>query len=186
MPDLHYDLKIPKERLAVLIGTKGETKREIEQATKTRINVDSKEGDIMIEGVDGLDLFTAKEVITAVGRGFNPEIALLLLKVDYSFEKIQLNEKSPEAQLRLKGRVIGKDGRTRRVIEELTATYISVYGKTISIIGSPEQVIFAHRAIKMLLEGSTHSSVYKWLEKKRREMKGKKMDGVIENVRRED
>jgi len=84
MEELLHELKIPKERVAVLIGKSGETKKEIEKATKTHIEVDSKEGDIFIKANDGLAIYTAKEVITAIGRGFNPEIALLLLKVDYS------------------------------------------------------------------------------------------------------
>ncbi|MBR9699392.1 RNA-processing protein [Candidatus Woesearchaeota archaeon] len=171
MNDLHFELKIPKERVAVLIGQKGATKKEVETATHTQIEVDSKEGDIFIKGKDGLDIFTAKEVCTAVGRGFNPEIALLLLKVDYCFEMVNLLDKSKESQKRVKGRVIGAEGRTRRHIEELTETYISVFGKTISIIGTIESVQLAHKAVEMLVEGSTHSSVYKWLEKKKREMK---------------
>ena len=31
-----YGLKIPKERIAVLIGTDGETKKQIEESTKTK------------------------------------------------------------------------------------------------------------------------------------------------------
>ena len=169
MNDLQYELKIPKDRVAVLIGKSGKTKKEVEKCTKTQIEVDSKEGDIFIQGKDGLGIYTAKEVITAIGRGFNPEIALLLLKVDYSFELINLSEtcKSKESLLRVKGRLIGREGKTRKHIEELTETYLSVYGKTISIIGQTEHVLLVHKAINMIIEGSTHSSVYKWLEKKR-------------------
>ena len=174
MEELQHELKIPKERVAVLIGKSGKTKKEIEKITKTELEIDSKEGDIFIKGKDGLGIYTAKEVITAIGRGFNPEIALLLLKVDYSFELIHLSDaagKSKDSLLRIKGRVIGRDGKTRKHIEELTETYISVYGKTVSIIGQTENVLLVHKAVSMILEGSTHSSVYKWLEKKRRDLK---------------
>ena len=180
MKELGYELKIPKERVAVLIGKAGQTKKDIEQATKTLLEIDPKEGDVFIKGKDGLHIYTAKEVVTAIGRGFNPEIALLLLKVDYSFEMINLTDftgKSKDSQLRLKGRIIGKKGKTRELIEELTETYISVYGKTVSIIGSTECVSFARRAIEMLIEGSTHSSVYKWLENHRRIMKKREFLG---------
>jgi len=178
MDQLQYELKIPKDRLAVLIGKGGTTKVEIEKSTKTEIEVDSKEGDIFITGSDGLGIYTAREVITAIGRGFNPELALLLLKVDYSFELISLTDvcgKSKDNLVRVKGRIIGREGKTRTHIEELTETYISVYGKTVAIIGQTEQVLVARRAIDMILEGSTHSSVYKWLEKKRRDMKRMEM-----------
>ena len=180
MDELQYELKIPKERIAVLIGREGQNKKDIETATKTTLNIDSEEGDILIHGEDGLGIFIAKEVATAIGRGFNPEIALLLLKVDYSFEAIDFADyagKSKENQVRIKGRIIGREGKTRRIIEEMTETYLSVYGKTVCIIGTTESVLLAHQAIEMLLEGSTHSSVYKWLEKKHRELKRNQLVG---------
>ena len=143
MTEFVYELKIPKDRLAVLIGKDGITKDTIEGETKTKINVDSKEGDVFIKGEDALSLYAAREIVLAIGRGFNPEIAMMLLKQDYVFEKIDVTEfagKSKEALQRLKGRVIGKEGKSRALIEDLTECYISVYGKTISIIGLAENV----------------------------------------------
>ena len=171
-----YELKVPKNRVAVIIGKEGSIKREIEESTNTKLNIDSKEGDIFISGEDGLGLYTAREIIKSIGRGFNPEIAKLLLKPDYIFEVVDLGEfvgKSKDAMLRLKGRVIGKEGKSRRLIEELTECNISVFGKTISIIGLPESAACARRAVESLLSGSTHANVYKWLEKRRRELKRK-------------
>tara|TARA_Y100000031_G_C8098821_1_gene327731 strand:- start:49 stop:597 length:549 start_codon:yes stop_codon:yes gene_type:complete len=178
MTQFSYELKIPQERVAVLIGKGGEIKKNIETDTKTEVKVDSLEGDIFIYGEDALGLYTAREVIRAIGRGFNPEIAKLLLKQDYIFEYIGLNEftgKSKNTLLRLKGRVIGKEGKSRRLIEELSEAYVSVYGKSVSIIGTAESASMAKRAVEALLQGSTHASVYKWLENKRREMKRKRI-----------
>ena len=70
------------------------------------------------------------------------------------------------AMLRLKGRVIGTEGKSRRVIEELTETHISVYGKTISVVGEIANVGIAKNAIEKLLEGGMHAGVYHELEKK--------------------
>ncbi len=174
MDSFIYELKIPKERIAVLIGKKGETKKEIEQSTNIKINIDSNEGDINIEGTDAINLYTVKEVIEAIGRGFNPDIAKLLLKPDYCFEIVDLKEyvgKSKNSLIRVKGRVIGKEGKSRRRIEELSGAYVCVYGKTIGIIGLPEEVSMARQAIEKLLKGSPHSSVYKFLEKKKKSLK---------------
>ncbi len=178
MDELGFELKIPKERIAVLIGKNGKQRKEIETATNTEINIDSKEGDVFIKGKDGLDIYTAKEIILAVGRGFNPELAMLLLKVDYAFELISIADhaKSKESQLRLKGRIIGKEGKTRKLIEDLTNTNISVFGKTASIIGRNDMVLIAKKAIDMLIEGSTHATVYKWLEKQRRQVKNEEVE----------
>ena len=66
---------------------------------------------------------------------------------------------------RLKGRVIGREGKSRKLIENLSEAYICVYGKTISIIGPPESASIAKQACEMLLKGSTHANGYKLLEK---------------------
>ena len=46
------ELKIPLDRVAVLIGKDGEVKKEIEVRMRVRLEVDSKEGDVIIEGED--------------------------------------------------------------------------------------------------------------------------------------
>lgn len=173
MEEFMYELRIPKERVAVLIGKNGEAKKDLEEHTKTQIKVDSREGDVFISGKDALGLYTARELVKAIGRGFNPDIARLLLKQDFVLEIIEIAEytKTKNSMIRLKGRVIGREGKSRKLIEELTESSISVYGKTISIIGPSESVSLARQAVTSLLKGSTHANVYKWLEKKRREFK---------------
>ncbi|MBD3319061.1 RNA-processing protein [Candidatus Woesearchaeota archaeon] len=163
-----YILKIPKERVAILIGTKGATKRKLEKITATTLSVDSTEGEITITGTDALLLYVAREIVRAIGRGFSPEIAFLLQKQDYALEVITLGGTTKNDMIRIKGRVIGEGGKSRRVIEDLTGAYISVYGKTVSIIGEFEQLRTARKAVEMLLEGAAHATVYKMLEKKRR------------------
>jgi len=165
-----YEIKIPLDRVAVLIGKNGEVKKSLEEETKTKIDIDSKEGDVTVTGEDALSLFSTREIIKAVGRGFNPEIAKQLLKQDNVLEIINIQDfagKAQDSQQRLKGRVIGKEGKTRTIIEDLTDTNVSVYGKTVAIIGQPENTAAARRAITLLLSGSMHSAVYKMLERRR-------------------
>lgn len=170
-----YDLKITKDRIAVLIGTKGETKKDLEKETNCKIQVDSKEGDVTLSGKDAIMLFALREVIKAIARGFNPDIAKQLLKQDNILEIISLNDYSREKshQLRLKGRVIGLEGKARNTIETLTECYISVYGKTISMIGTIEMCAICKKAVETLLSGSPHANVYKWLERQRKLIKKK-------------
>lgn len=170
--DLSYELKIPEERVAVLIGVRGETKKEIEQETKCHLDI-SKEGDVTITGEDGLMLFTTKEIVRAIARGFNPKLAMLLLKPDYMLEIIDMKDiagKSKSTMERLKGRVIGTGGKSRAEIERLTDTHISIYGKTIGILGEMGSVSLARQAVAMLLQGSMHKTVYQFLEKKKKEI----------------
>jgi len=175
--EFSYELKIPKERVAVLIGKQGETKKEIETAGDINLEIDSKEGDVVISSKDPIKLYTIKEVVTAIGRGFNPEIAMLLLKQDYGFEIISIADyaKSKADHQRLRGRVIGEEGKSRKIIEELTETYICVYGKTVGIIGLFDNLAMARRAVESLLSGSPHHTVYKWLEKRRKELRKREL-----------
>ncbi len=172
MTSYKHDLKIPKERIGVLVGKKGEVKKCIESATKTRIEVDSEEGDVIIFGDEPVVLYTTCEIVKAIGRGFNPELAQLLLKQDYALEIINLADyvKARNHFARLKGRVIGENGKTRKFIEDMTDSNVSVYGKTISIIGGVDKIHLARRAIESLLLGSSHANVYKWLEKQRKKI----------------
>ena len=176
MAEYSYELKIPLARVAVVIGTQGKVKKEIEETTGTHLQIDSAEGDVFITGEDALGLYTAREVVGAIGRGFNPELAKLLLKQDYASERLNIDDyaKTKKHEIRVRGRVIGAEGRARKVIEELTDCHISVYGKTITIIGQIESVPICKRAIEKLLAGSQHSTVYRWLEKQRREIKRKR------------
>lgn len=172
MEEHHYELKIPEERVAVLIGAEGKTKKEIEKETKCQLEI-SKEGDVFIDGEDALIVYTAKEIVRAIGRGFNPKIALLLLKTDYTLEIIDMKViagKNKNTMERLKARVIGTAGKARYEIEHLTDTHISIYGKTIGIIGEVEQVSIAREAVAMLLQGSMHKTVYQFLERKKKEI----------------
>jgi ribosomal RNA assembly protein len=168
-----YTLRIPKDRVAVLIGTKGAEKRDLEKYTKTIIEVDSGEGIVTIGGGEALDLYVCREIVTAIGRGFSPDTAKLLLKPDYGIELLNVRDyaKTDNDSVRIKGRVIGEDGKSRRTIEELTGVNVAVYGKTIGLIGELESLAIARRAIESLLSGQPHASVYKWLENQRKELR---------------
>ena len=165
-----HQLKIPKERVPILIGKGGSVKKELEELLGVKLDIDSKEGEVTIFGEDSLKIYTAKDVVHAIGRGFNPDIAKRLLKEDYLFEVINLNDvvKTKNHLFRVKSRIIGTRGKTRSIIEDLTNTNISVFGKTVSIIGQVENLAIARRAIESLASGSQHSAVYTWLEKQRR------------------
>ncbi len=168
-------IKIPLERIAVLVGPKGRTKELIEEKSTATLNIDSENGDVKIsDPKDALKGMRAREVVQAIARGFSPEKALKLFDHDLlMFETIDLSSiaRTEKDLQRIRGRIIGKDGKTREIFESLTNAYISVYGKTVCMIGYPEQNAVARAGIEMLLEGSSHGPVYKFLEKKKSELK---------------
>jgi ribosomal RNA assembly protein len=165
-------VRIPKERVKILIGKGGETKRGIEERTRTKILI-REETSVEIEGDEPINEWITKDIILAIGRGFTPENALSLLGEDKMLEIISLRDfcHGEKALKRKKARVIGERGKARRVIEELTNCYLSIYGKTIGIIGPCERVRVAKEAIFKLLDGSPHSTVYRFLEKNVHELK---------------
>ena len=167
-------LKIPKERIGVLIGPNGETKNTIEKQAHVYLEIDSQEGEVTIddhESKDPLSAFNAENIIRAIGRGFSPEHALQLLKEDIDLFLFDIHDyvsKKGHHVHRLKSRVIGTQGKTKNTIENLTGSQLCVYGHTIGIIGEFEVMEVTKKAIDMLLSGSKHASVYRYLE---REMK---------------
>jgi len=159
-------VRIPEVRIAALIGKQGATKKEIEAKSKTRIEVDSDSGDVSIEGEDAVKAHKARQVVAAIGRGFAPEKALLLLKDDYYFTIMRLKEmfgKSEKSLTHKKGRVIGKDGRVREKIEGETNCHVSIFGNTVAIIGKEKEVEKAEEAVKMLLGGAEIKTVEHFL-----------------------
>ncbi len=66
--------------------------------------------------------------------------------------------------------------RTQQLIEELAEADVVVYGHTVGIIGSFEQVDTARNAIQMIVEGCQHHTVYKYLQRKRTELKKEKLE----------
>lgn len=118
---------------------------------------------------EALRVYRAKQVIQAFGRGFSLEDACLLLQENYALAILDVSAwgKSRARQQVLKGRVIGRKGRARQIIEQCTGAKIAVYGKTVSILGPWQAVELAKRAVEMLLEGKSHGVVFKFLERYR-------------------
>lgn len=173
-------VKIPLSRVAVLIGREGETKKAVEERLSVEMRVNSEEGIVEIEnrGEDVLAEWKARDIVRAIGRGINPEKALVLCSDEYALEIIDLEEivgKSKKALLRQKGRIIGEDGKTRRFIEEVTGCYIAVSGSDVAIVGTHDEVLVAKEAVVMLASGTPHGVVYKVLQKKARDLKEKQL-----------
>jgi len=173
-------MKIGKNRIAVLIGKDGEIKKEIENKLGVRINLDSKSGncEILSNPEDPnympLNIFTAQKIANAINRGFNPIKAMKLLEENFDldiFNLLQIVGKSDKRIKRVKGRIIGRNGEMRKAIERYAESFISVYGKTISIIADYDNLQIARKAVSMLINGMPHHVVLKFLEDKYSEKK---------------
>ena len=185
MPETDY-LKIPQNRVGALIGPNGEVKKSIEKLTGTILDIDSDDGTVYItpreDMEDPLGVWNANHIVKAIARGFNPEVAKKLIHDDIYLEIMKLPlyiGKSKKALARYKGRIIGKDGKTREIIVDMAEVDIAIYGKTVSLIGELENVMVAREAVEMILKGSRHKSVYSFLENKKNERKMKEFKAVV-------
>lgn len=170
------EVKISTSRVGVLIGKGGSTKKELETRTHTTIAIDSKEGLVKVEGSDenAVPLLRAVEIINAINSGFSPERAFEMIDdEDLLLDVIDLSKSAdnPQKLDRLRGRIIGKDGRAREQIENMTEVDLSVFGHTVALIGYPEQMKIARAAIDMLIEGVPHENVFAFLDRKKKEAK---------------
>ena len=172
-----YYVRVPRDRVAVIIGKEGRTKDMIEKRADVHIYIDSKDGEVSIdesESEDPLNGMKAVNIIRAIGRGFSPEKAMRLMEDDVYLEIMDIRDfsgKKKNAVNRLRGRVIGSKGKTRRIIEEMSGADVSVYGNTVGIIGDFLEMDIAKNAVVMLLSGSEHSTVYRYLERRRLDIK---------------
>lgn len=164
---------IPQDRIGALIGAGGETLREIEDRAEVRLDVDSENGSVGIESVgDPVTGLKGPDIVRAIGRGFPPEDALELLDDDMMmFEIVDIDAaaRNKNDRQRKKGRLIGEDGRTRELMEELSGASVVIYGTTLGIVGTPEQTSMVREATEMLLDGAPHGTVYSFLERKHNE-----------------
>jgi ribosomal RNA assembly protein len=159
------------DRVGALIGTDGETKELIERRAGVKMRIDT-EGEVDIEDNpdDPLAALKVMDLVKAIGRGFSPHRAMRLLDDDEYLEIIELGDfigKKSDQLARVRARVIGSNGKTRRIIEDLTGANMSVYGSTVSLIGNSVQLPIAKTAVEMILRGSEHSTVYRYLERSR-------------------
>ena len=130
-------VRVPSDRVGVIVGRNGRVKRRIEKLTNTRIEV-NPEGIVTITSPENTEdpilIWKARDMVRAIARGFSPSRALTLIDEDARLIIISLRDvvgTSPNQLKRVAGRLIGENGRTRRVIEQITETKISVYGRTV-------------------------------------------------------
>lgn len=162
----------------MLIGPDGKVKTQIEKVCGVKLEIDSKIGEVTVipkakkvqNGQVGL---AARDVVKAIARGFSPDRAMQLANEEMYLSIVDIRDfagKERKHVARIRARLIGTNGKTRRIIEDLSESELSIYGNTVAIIGDLMSMDASRRAVEMLLEGSEHSAVYRFLENKHREM----------------
>lgn len=170
--------RIPKDRIAVLIGKGGRTRKMIEKASGAALEVDSSTGDVMADWggleVDPILRMKMPDVVRAIGRGLAPKRAVKLLEDEVFLRMYDIREwvgRQPNQTRRMRSRLIGRNGRIRSLIEEMTHTEMAIYGWTVLVIGDEDGLALATPAIESILNGAEHGTVLHGLEQDRKRMR---------------
>ena len=153
---------IPKERVDRIRKDKAIAER-VEKQCKCKMRI--VDDTIEISG-DAFNEFSAKNVITAFGRGFDIDAACSLMSDDYYFATIDLGQAfgSDKRIQKIKARIIGIGGKTKKYIEGVSQAKLSIYGESISFIGTTSAINEAQTAVDTLIEGGTHRLAYLRME----------------------
>ena len=149
---------VPQERIKVIKD--GKTISKIKKLLKVKISF--QENSVSLEG-ESLEVYQAKSIAKAIGRGFSSKNAFRLFDENERLEVIELDQFNVNKLKIIKARLIGTNGKAWKMIEKLSGCSLSVYGKTVSLIGNYEQLNVAREAVRMIIRGSKHSKVYGFL-----------------------
>ncbi|MCF7910470.1 hypothetical protein K9L16_02245 [Candidatus Pacearchaeota archaeon] len=154
--------KIISERFTVTLKNRKKLERELS------VDISNRGKEIYINSVkdSAEDEYLAEKVIEAINFGFAVEDALLAKKEDFIFEILNIKDYAKSKNLeRVRGRLIGKQGKAKNTISNLSNCVIEIKDNAVGIIGPAEQVQNAQEAIILVIKGSKHSNVYSHLEK---------------------
>ncbi len=154
------------DRIPVFIGKGGIWKKKFEEKFDCKIDVDSKTGKVLIESKNSVSNFILSNIIAGINYGHNPENAIKLEDENYVIDVIDVKTMVKHDRLKaVLGRIIGREGSTRKAIEEVTKCSVSVKDYFVSIIGPYENTHLVHEALDMLIKGASHKSFYSYLER---------------------
>ena len=169
--------RVPKHRIAVLIGKGGQTRKMLEEISGAELDIDSQTGEVMAEWKEEPDRVVRMkmpDVVLAIGRGLAPSRAIQLIQDDVFLRMYDIREwvgRQPNQTRRMRSRLIGRNGRIRSLIEQISNCEMAIHGSTVLVIGDREGIALAGPAIEGILRGSEHSTILHGLEQDRKRMR---------------
>lgn len=140
-------------------------KERLEKNLKIKITNRGKE--IFIDG-NPEEEYYAEKIIEALDFGFSFSTAILMKNGDFIFETLNIKDYTKRKDLeRIRARIIGKGGKTLKVLHDLTGCYFELNENKVGIIGISEHVKNAEEAVISIIKGAKQSNVYNFLEKNR-------------------
>lgn len=150
--------KIIVEKLPRIIKNKNRLEKEL------NIIIETRGKEVYISG-KAEEEYIAEKIIEALDFGFPFASALDIKKDDFIFEILNIKECTPKKNFEvIRGRIIGKEGRTLKTISDLSECHIELTGNKLGIIGHSENIRTVEEACKLLIRGTKQAHVYAYLE----------------------
>ena len=161
----------------------------LEEASGAKLDIDSRTGEVMAEWEgepDPIVRMKMPDVMLAIGRGLAPSRAVQLIRDEIFLRMYDIREwvgRQPNQTRRMRSRLIGRNGRIRSLIEEISNCEMAIHGSTVLVIGDQDGIALAAPAIEGILRGSEHSTVLHGLEqdRKRLRMQSRRLDSFEEH-----
>jgi ribosomal RNA assembly protein len=132
---------------------------------KTKIKISFGKNSISIKGNE-LNEFLVDKIVQAIDFGFHVDDAMLLIKEDFVLEFIEVKEHTRRKNLKdVRARLIGRAGKARKTIENLTGASIVIRGNEVGIIVDNNHLDSSIQGIESLIQGAKHGNVFSYLEK---------------------
>jgi ribosomal RNA assembly protein len=142
-------------------------KKKLEEKLNVKITIQGR--NVSLEGKPE-DEYLAGQVIEALDMGFPFSHALEIVTEDHMFEMINIKDHTKRRDLeRIRGRIIGTQGKTLQTLSELTECHLELKGNKVGLIGPPENIKIATEAIVSIIHGSKQANIYSFLERNRPE-----------------
>lgn len=151
--------KIIIEKLGIILKNKAKLEKEL------GIKIENRGKEIYISGSPEEE-YTAEKIIEALDFGFPLSDALEIKRDNFTFEILNIKECTSQKNFeRIRGRIIGKNGKALKTISNLSGCSIELSGNKLGIIGNCENLRNTEEACKLLIKGTKHANVYAYLEK---------------------
>lgn len=159
-------VSIPERQVGRLLGKGGKTLRLVEKMGQVHLDV-GDDGTVKVRGADSIKVMKAAEVVQALGFGFHKGDALELFQRNCQMLVLELSDVLEASQMeRLVGRVIGRQGKVKKHLENRLDVHVQVTDEKVAAIGTPTRLQVLREVLERILGGATHASAYKHLDKR--------------------
>jgi len=141
------------------------TKNRVKLENTLEVKITNRGREVSVQGKPENE-YIAEKVIDALNFGFPFAAAISIKNEENVFEFLNIKDHTKVKDLkRVRGRIIGKEGRTLKTISNISDCYLERRENEIGIIGPTENIEHAQNAIISIIKGSKQTNAYAGLEK---------------------